>query len=218
MLISDEYQDMSPLQHQMFLGLWKAQAGREFWVVGDPQQSIYGFQGGRPELMQQLEAQADHRFHLSRNFRSPRRHLALAASALPPGETREYWSTARPDDGKDDAGASLDRSKMLRRVAATFWKTYQDGQQPSTVVLVRTQEQRDALRRQLSLYGEQQDRERIYTAARLYLDVKFGEKGSGTENPSGYVRRFRSCKQFNPGVGVPQTGMPSLRVVPVFKL
>ncbi|WP_229838789.1 ArsR/SmtB family transcription factor, partial [Deinococcus piscis] len=27
---------------------------------------------------------------------------------------------------------------------------------------------------------------------------KEGTLGSGTENPSGYVRRFRSCKQFNP--------------------
>ena len=50
LLLVDEFQDTSPIQLALFLKL--AQAAKEAVFVGDVKQSIYGFRGSDPELMQ----------------------------------------------------------------------------------------------------------------------------------------------------------------------
>ena len=50
LLMVDEFQDTSPLQLEIFLKLSRM-AGQSIWV-GDPKQSIYGFRGAEPQLMQ----------------------------------------------------------------------------------------------------------------------------------------------------------------------
>lgn len=50
LLMVDEFQDTSPIQLDIFLKLSRL-AGQSIWV-GDPKQSIYGFRGAAPELMQ----------------------------------------------------------------------------------------------------------------------------------------------------------------------
>ncbi len=50
LLMVDEFQDTSPLQLKIFLKLTQL-ANKSVWV-GDPKQSIYGFRGADPELMQ----------------------------------------------------------------------------------------------------------------------------------------------------------------------
>ncbi len=55
LLMVDEFQDTSPIQLEIF---WKLSqmANHSIWV-GDPKQSIYGFRGAEPELMQAIIAQ-----------------------------------------------------------------------------------------------------------------------------------------------------------------
>jgi ATP-dependent exoDNAse (exonuclease V) beta subunit len=50
LLLVDEFQDTSPIQLDIFLQLSRL-ADRSIWV-GDPKQSIYGFRGAEPALMQ----------------------------------------------------------------------------------------------------------------------------------------------------------------------
>ncbi len=52
LLLVDEFQDTSPLQLDIFLALSRL-ATHSIWV-GDPKQSIYGFRGAEPSLMQAL--------------------------------------------------------------------------------------------------------------------------------------------------------------------
>jgi ATP-dependent exoDNAse (exonuclease V) beta subunit len=52
LLMVDEFQDTSPIQLEIFLKLSKL-ANQSIWV-GDPKQSIYGFRGAAPELMQAI--------------------------------------------------------------------------------------------------------------------------------------------------------------------
>jgi len=54
-LFVDEYQDMSPLQDAL-VRQWIDQADRVY-VAGDPDQSIYGFRGCRPDLFLSLPAE-----------------------------------------------------------------------------------------------------------------------------------------------------------------
>jgi len=55
LLMVDEFQDTSPIQLEIFLKLSRF-AKASVWV-GDPKQSIYGFRGAAPELMQAIIAQ-----------------------------------------------------------------------------------------------------------------------------------------------------------------
>ncbi|MCF8281430.1 MAG: UvrD-helicase domain-containing protein, partial [Bacteroidales bacterium] len=52
LLLVDEFQDTNPLQLEIFLKLSRF-ARHSIWV-GDPKQSIYGFRGADPELMQAI--------------------------------------------------------------------------------------------------------------------------------------------------------------------
>lgn len=52
LLLVDEFQDTSPIQLEIFLKLSRI-AKNSIWV-GDPKQSIYGFRGAEPRLMQEI--------------------------------------------------------------------------------------------------------------------------------------------------------------------
>jgi ATP-dependent helicase/nuclease subunit A len=67
----DEYQDTSPIQVQL---LERLIGGRPYFVVGDPQQSIYLFRGARMEVFAQKETHVEttggQQSYLRRNYRS----------------------------------------------------------------------------------------------------------------------------------------------------
>ena len=51
-LLVDEFQDINPLQYRLMCA-WN-QAGRELFVIGDPDQSIYGFRGADAQCFDRL--------------------------------------------------------------------------------------------------------------------------------------------------------------------
>ncbi|AFC25958.1 UvrD-helicase domain-containing protein [Saprospira grandis] len=68
LLLVDEFQDTNPIQLKIFLDLSRL-AKRSIWV-GDPKQSIYGFRGAAPELMQAVVEQASEMQVLGNSWRS----------------------------------------------------------------------------------------------------------------------------------------------------
>ena len=52
-LLIDEFQDINPLQYRL-VREW-SRGGRELFVIGDPDQSIYGFRGCDPKVFSRLE-------------------------------------------------------------------------------------------------------------------------------------------------------------------
>jgi ATP-dependent helicase/nuclease subunit A len=79
LLLVDEFQDTNPIQLQIFLQLTRS-TKMAIWV-GDPKQSIYGFRGAAPELMQAVVESAQERDTLRYSWRS-REELVHTANGI----------------------------------------------------------------------------------------------------------------------------------------
>lgn len=79
LLLVDEFQDTNPLQLKIFLKLSRI-VKQAIWV-GDPKQSIYGFRGAAPELMQAVLEQATEHDVLRYSWRS-RQDLVHTANGI----------------------------------------------------------------------------------------------------------------------------------------
>jgi superfamily I DNA/RNA helicase len=87
-LIVDEYQDLGSALHRMVLGLCFT-TGMRLFAVGDPDQSIYGFNGARPDLLRRLsERQGVETVRLRLNYRCATRIVAASGALL--DERRGY--------------------------------------------------------------------------------------------------------------------------------
>ena len=94
-LVVDEYQDLGTALHRMVMGLCFT-TGVRLFAVGDVDQSIYGFTGANPALLQRLAARSDVKsVTLRLNYRSGVRIVTASQYAL--GEERGY-------EVPDDAG------------------------------------------------------------------------------------------------------------------
>ncbi|MCI9336851.1 MAG: UvrD-helicase domain-containing protein [Lachnospiraceae bacterium] len=78
-LLIDEFQDINPLQYRL-VREW-GRGGRELFVIGDPDQSIYGFRGCDPKVFSRLEEDYPDLdvIRLEENYRS---HPAILHGAL----------------------------------------------------------------------------------------------------------------------------------------
>lgn len=83
-ILVDEFQDTSEIQLEILRQIRKIETS-EFFLVGDPHQSIYRFAGACPESSQQfvVEIGADCGRPLSGNFRSSDEIVAMAEKLLP---------------------------------------------------------------------------------------------------------------------------------------
>jgi superfamily I DNA/RNA helicase len=94
-LAVDEYQDLGRALHGLVMGLC-FRTGIRLFAVGDVDQSIYGFVGAEPLLLQRLSQRPDvDTVRLRLNYRCGSKIVAASSYAL--GEDRDY---AAPDDAK----------------------------------------------------------------------------------------------------------------------
>jgi DNA helicase-2/ATP-dependent DNA helicase PcrA len=96
-LFVDEYQDLGHALHELVLLLCFV-GGIRLFAVGDADQSIYGFTGANPELLQGLIARPDVRaIRLRFNYRSGNKIIRASLGAL--GEERDYRGIDAAPDG-----------------------------------------------------------------------------------------------------------------------
>lgn len=92
-LVVDEYQDMVPALDRLVRTLCFKE-GMRLFAVGDPDQSIYGFQDASPELLVELAKREDvERIQLRLNYRCGQQIITAAETAL--GQRRDYRSSRR---------------------------------------------------------------------------------------------------------------------------
>ena len=89
-LVVDEYQDLGIPLHRIVLHLC-FDGGMRLFAVGDPDQSIYGFTGARPALMNELvERDGVEEIRLRLNYRCGKTIIVASTAAL--AETRDFES------------------------------------------------------------------------------------------------------------------------------
>lgn len=95
-LLVDEFQDISPLQYQL-IQAWN-QNGRELFIIGDPDQSIYGFRGSDPKCFEHLmeDFPDTEVIRLRENYRSTSQviHSSCALISHNSGEERRLLSVS----------------------------------------------------------------------------------------------------------------------------
>lgn len=88
-LLVDEYQDLAPGLHRIVTALSLTEGRTTLFAVGDPNQSIYGWTGTRPELLLELaDHESVHRVELRMNYRCGSR-IAAAGSRILGGDGSE---------------------------------------------------------------------------------------------------------------------------------
>ncbi len=90
-LLVDEFQDISPVQYRL-IKAWN-KGGKELFLIGDPDQSIYGFRGSQSNCFDQLCSDYSQAcvLRLKPNYRSTPEILSAALPLIShnPGEPRE---------------------------------------------------------------------------------------------------------------------------------
>ena len=80
-LLVDEFQDISPLQYRL-IQAWSGK-GREVFIIGDPDQAIYGFRGADSKSFHRFQKEKDTQvLHLKKNYRSTPQILDLGRHVL----------------------------------------------------------------------------------------------------------------------------------------
>jgi DNA helicase-2/ATP-dependent DNA helicase PcrA len=155
--VVDEYQDVSPLQHQL-LALWLG-TRRDLCVVGDASQTIYSFAGARSEYL--LEFEREHPgstvVRLEQNYRSAppvidtaNRLMRGRSGAL----TLHAVHEARPGDEVPPPEAFEDDRAEARAVAERIARELAAGAKPESIaVLYRVNVQAAALEQALGDLG-----------------------------------------------------------------
>lgn len=88
-ILVDEFQDINPVQYRL-IRAWCGK-GADLFVIGDPDQSIYGFRGTDPRCFEKFFADfpAARRIRLTRNYRSTPEILACAQSVFKGGASED---------------------------------------------------------------------------------------------------------------------------------
>lgn len=124
-LLIDEFQDINPLQYRL-MKEW-ARGGRELFVIGDPDQSIYGFRGCSPQIFQRLSQECpDHvTIRLADNYRSAPDILKAALGVISHNEGDPRLMTAHsrikgpvrivsmPDDRREAIFIAKEINRMI---------------------------------------------------------------------------------------------------------
>lgn len=97
-LLVDEFQDISPLQYRL-IQAW-SRGGRELFIIGDPDQAIYGFRGAAPECFCRFcQEEKAETICLRRNYRSTPQILKASAALFDQTEKEGSGYALRLSDG-----------------------------------------------------------------------------------------------------------------------
>jgi superfamily I DNA/RNA helicase len=139
-ILVDEAQDLNPIQKDIVAAL-ASQKGATLFMVGDPDQAIYGFRGADSRLFIDNFPQLTH-LRLSTNFRSGSalvsRASKLASDAfLPALETQGHLAWFEEADENSEANATVQRIKAEPAYKDVAVLTRTNGQALGIAIMLR---------------------------------------------------------------------------------
>ena len=146
----DEFQDINPLQYEL-LSRWRQQRN-DIFVVGDPAQAIYAWNGSDPNLIGDFADmnQGAQVIKLTENYRSSRQILAAAKAVLP---SALDLSANSPDGPTAEVTEYQTDEEEAASIATEAARTLRLEPTKSLVVLARTQSQLKLISTELDKLG-----------------------------------------------------------------
>ena len=146
----DEFQDINPLQYEL-LSRWRQQRN-DIFVVGDPAQSIYSWNGSDPELINDFADMnpASQVIKLTKNYRSSSQILAAAKAILP---SSLDLSANKPDGEIVEIVAYNSDEDEVNSVTAQATRALRFDPLKTVAILARTQKQLKMVTEALSELG-----------------------------------------------------------------
>ncbi|MAA78465.1 MAG: hypothetical protein CL916_04335 [Deltaproteobacteria bacterium] len=139
----DEFQDLTPVQFHLIQKL-SPSAKTSLTIVGDPNQAIYGWRGGSPELFQNVLRHHSHMktYPLTQSFRCPQKIVDIANHLISHNKDEEYTHI---ETNISDGIVEIHRYQTFQeelQATATRIQTWlsQDIPSSSIAVLMRTSE------------------------------------------------------------------------------
>lgn len=100
--VIDEYQDLGLALHRMIM-LFVNERAIKVFAVGDPDQSIYGFAGARPEFLAELSQSVNVRtIRLELNYRCGQNIIDASLHVLQPPEVRAFRSSETTEESRGE--------------------------------------------------------------------------------------------------------------------
>ncbi len=155
-ILIDEFQDINRLQYETVKML--ARPEQNLFIVGDDDQSIYGFRGARPDIMLSFPKEYEdlEQVTISGNYRC-RAPILEAASRLISHNKKRYGKQLTAMRGKGDAVHVAKYGNVLSQADAIAEKIrgfLQAGTEPEEIaVLFRTARQMNVLSRKMMEYN-----------------------------------------------------------------
>jgi DNA helicase-2/ATP-dependent DNA helicase PcrA len=138
-VIQDEAQDQNPVQ--LLLGEMFAKDHRNYMLVGDPAQAIYGFRGAVPDMLLSFEQRWGARvIRMGRNYRSGAAILNAANLSLAQMDPSTHLGIEmlceRGTDGHVDSRVYTDQDTEGEHVAEQIAALLADGTSPSDIAIL----------------------------------------------------------------------------------
>ena len=137
-IMVDEYQDTNMIQYEILKML--AHPRDNIYVVGDDDQSIYGFRGARPDIMHKFtkEFRNASTLQLSNNFRCPKEIVELSSSIIADNKKRYGKSLKSVVSSKgqvtiDDMRTQTDEYNLI---LSRLQKAFKKGISPSDIAII----------------------------------------------------------------------------------
>ena len=117
-LLVDEFQDADPVQYDLVKAWHGKDEGRSLFVIGDPDQSIYGFRGADSACFKRLQQDYPQLavYHLSKNYRSAGRIVTASLPVIEKDGKARMLSAERQNEGlvmRCDADSAFDEAVFI---------------------------------------------------------------------------------------------------------
>ena len=117
-LLVDEFQDVNDVQYDLIKAWHGKSPGRSLFLIGDPDQSIYGFRGADAACFSRLQQDYTQLsvLRLERNYRSAAQIVAASLPVIQADGQPRRLSSARRDQGsikRYDAASSFDEAVFI---------------------------------------------------------------------------------------------------------